>query len=312
MIARGSFLNGAVTIGAVAALRGTAAAADPVVRIATLPLDASACCFYADEQGFYKAAHLDAQIQTIANGGAIVAAVTSGAVEIGFTNMVSAATAYKKGVPITIVAPGSLDLEEAPTSALVVPQSSAIQSARDFDGKTIAVNGIRNITQIAAMQWVDKNGGDSSKVKFVEMPFPPMIEALAAGRIDGAVVVEPFVAEAKRSGRVLGDAFAAIGPRLMIGCWIASTSWAKANPATVKAYASAMARAADWANANRPASGAILQRVGKLTPQTTASMGRVRYPTASRVAEMQPIIDATAKYGVIPAPFPAQELLFTV
>jgi NitT/TauT family transport system substrate-binding protein len=310
MIARRTLLGAGASFAALAALRGPALAADPVVRIATLPLDASGSCFYADEQGFFKAAHLDAQIQTIANGGAIIAAVTSGAVEIGFTNLVSAATAYKRGVPLTIVAPGSLDLDDAPTSALVVPASSAIQTARDFDGKTVAVNGIKNITQIAAMQWIDKNGGDSSKVKFVEMPFPPMIEALAAGRIDGAVVVEPFVAEAKRSSRLVADAFAAIGPRLLIGCWIASASWAKANPATIKAFASAMSRAAEWANGNRGASAVILERVGKLTPQTVAQMGRVRYATVARVAEMQPVIDVSAKYGLIPSAFPAQELLF--
>jgi len=104
MIERRALLGGAASVAAFAALGGRARAADPVVRIATLPLDASACCFYAEDQGLYKAAHLDAHVQTIANGGAIVAAVTSGAVEVGFTNMVSAATAFKRGVPITIVA----------------------------------------------------------------------------------------------------------------------------------------------------------------------------------------------------------------
>ena len=309
MIDRRTILGASLSALALAAARRPASAADPLVRIATLPLDASACCYYADDRGFFKDARLDAQIQTIANGGAIVSAVASNAVEVGFTNLASAATAYKHGVAIAIVAPGSLDLEDAPTSALVVPSASPIASARDFEGKTIAVNGIKNITQVAAMTWIDKNGGDSTKVKFVEMPFPPMIEALAAARIDGAVVVEPFVAEAKRSSRVVADAFAAIAPRLLIGCWIAAPAWAKANPATVTAFARSMARAADWANANHPASATILERVGKLTPQTVSAMTRVRYATTARVAEMQPVIDACAKYGIIPATFAAGELL---
>jgi NitT/TauT family transport system substrate-binding protein len=309
MIDRRALLGASLSALALAAARRPAAAAGSVVRIATLPLDASACCYYADDQGFFKAARLDAQIQSIANGGAIVSAAASNAVDIGFTNLASAATAYKRGVAITIVAPGSLDLEEAPTSALVVPAASAIASARDFEGKTIAVNGIKNITQVAAMTWIDKNGGDSAKVKFVEMPFPPMIEALASARIDGAVVVEPFVAEAKRSSRVVADAFAAIAPRLLIGCWIASATWAKANPTVVAAFRHSMARAADWANANRAASATILERVGKLTPQTVSAMTRVRYATTARVTEMQPVIDVCAKYGLISSAFAAQELL---
>jgi NitT/TauT family transport system substrate-binding protein len=309
VIDRRTLLGASLSALALAAARRPAGAAGPPVRIATLPLDASACCYYADDRGFFKDARLDAQIQTIANGGAIVSAVASNAVDIGFTNLASAATAYKHGVAITIVAPGSLDYDDAPTSALVVPAASPIASARDFEGKTIAVNGIKNITQVAAMTWIDKNGGDSAKVKFVEMPFPPMIEALAAARIDGAVVVEPFVAEAKRSSRVVADAFAAIAPRLLIGCWIATSAWAKANPAVVTAFAGSMVRAADWANANHAASATILERVGKLTPQTVNAMTRVRYATTARVAEMQPVIDACAKYGIIPATFAAGELL---
>jgi NitT/TauT family transport system substrate-binding protein len=311
MIARRMLLGAGAAALTTALMPRLAGAADPVVRIATLPLDASACCYYADDQGFYKAQHVDARIEAIPNGGAIVSAVASNAVDIGFTNMVSAATAYKRGVPITIVAPGSLDLEEAPTSALVVPQSSAIATARDFEGKTVAVNGIKNITQIAAQMWIDKNGGDSTKVKFVEMPFPPMIEALASARIDGAVVVEPFVAEAKKASRVVADVFAAVGPRLLVGCWIAQPAWAAANPAAVAAFARAMARAADWANGNHPATALILERVGKLSPETVAQMARVRYPNAVRVAEMQPVIDVSAKYGLIPATFSAGDLLFT-
>jgi hypothetical protein len=51
--------------------------------------------------------------------------------------------------------------------------------------------------------------------------------------------------------------------------------------------------------------------VGKLSPDTVAQMARVRYPNAVRTTEMQPVIDVSAKYGLIPATFPAQALLFS-
>ena len=55
-----------------------AMAADASVRVAALTIDASAACYYAQEQGFFKSAGIDADIQGITSGGAIVAAVTSG------------------------------------------------------------------------------------------------------------------------------------------------------------------------------------------------------------------------------------------
>jgi hypothetical protein len=46
------------------------------------------------------------------------------------------------------------------------------------------------------------NGGDSSTVNFVEIPFPAMPAALETGRIDAASVAEPFIGVAKKNGRI--------------------------------------------------------------------------------------------------------------
>ena len=43
-----------------------------------------------------------------------------------------------------------------------------------------------------AMAWVDKNGGSSAKVKFIELPFPQMEAALVAGKVDAISVQEPL------------------------------------------------------------------------------------------------------------------------
>ena len=88
-----AILSAGAAFGALA-LGGRAFAADASVRIATLTIDAGASCYYAQEQGFFKRAGIDAQIQAIASGGAIVAAVASNAVDVGFANLVSVAAAF--------------------------------------------------------------------------------------------------------------------------------------------------------------------------------------------------------------------------
>jgi NitT/TauT family transport system substrate-binding protein len=281
------------------------------LRIATLPIDGGSAVFYAQDQGFFREAGLSADTQIISNGAAITAAVASGAVDVGFSNLVSVVGAFKHGVAIKVIAPGSYDLAEAPTTFLVTSKDSTIKSAADLNGKTIASNGLANILQFSAQAWIDKNGGTSSSVKFVEMPFPTMMNALSTNRIDAAVVVEPFVTEAKNAGHVLAPVVGAIAPRLLIGCWIASDAWTKANGPTVGRFSQAMAKAAAWANGHRKESAAILTHHTDLPETTIATMQRATFPTRIVITEMQPVIDLTAKYGNIGPTFPASQIIFS-
>lgn len=286
------------------------ASAASTLRIATLTIDSGAACFYAADQGFFARAGIDAQIQTIASGGAIVAAVASNSVDVGFANLVSTVTAFAKNVPVVLVAPGSVDVERVPTNALVVAPSSPIRTARDLNGKTMATTTLRNIVQFAAQNWIDKNGGDSTSVRFVEMPFSEMVEALLAGRIDAAVVAEPFMSGARGRTRLLAYPMAAIGPRLQLGGWIASLGWARANPALVYEFADAMSKTNAWANGHHAETAQILVKVGKLDPQSVAKMNRATYATELVPAELQPAIDVAARYGAIAQSIPAQTMIF--
>jgi NitT/TauT family transport system substrate-binding protein len=304
-----ALLRTGAVFGAVA-LGGRAARADVPVRIAALTIDASAACYYAQEQGFFKRAGIDAQVQTIASGGAIVAAVASNAVDVGFANLVSVVTAYAKNIPVTIVAPGSVDVESTPTNVLVVPPNSPIRTGRDFNGKTMATTTLKNIVQFAAQLWVDTHGGDSSTIKFVEMPFSSMTEALVAGRIDGAIVAEPFMADVKTKTRLVAYPMSAIGPRVQLGGWLANTTWARTNPDAVAAFSDAMIKANEWGNAHRDLSAQILAKHTKLEPDVLTKMNRATYATKLVAAEMQPAIDVAARYGAIPQTIPAERLIF--
>jgi len=60
-----------------------------------------------------------------------------------------------------IIAPAALWTSDRPTSALVVAKNSPLASAKDFDGKTIAVNGLRNVTQVDRKRGSSKAAGIS-------------------------------------------------------------------------------------------------------------------------------------------------------
>jgi NitT/TauT family transport system substrate-binding protein len=292
-----------------ATLPARARAAD-ALRIACIPLDAGAEAYYANDLGYFRDAGIDAQVETISSGAAITAAVASGAIDIGFSNLISIAVAYKHNIPVTLIAPGSLYTASIPTSVLMVPKNSIAKSASDLNGKTFGVNGLKTITQYAPQLWIDKNGGDSTTVKFIEMTFPQIIEALGANRIDAAIVADPFIAQAKANARILADAYDAIGTRYIIGCWFATTQWAAAHTNLAGRFAQVIARTAQWANTHKPQSGEILAKYSKMDPAVAATMLRVDYAPRFTKPEMQPVIDLAAKYGGLAASFPADELIY--
>jgi ABC-type nitrate/sulfonate/bicarbonate transport system substrate-binding protein len=306
-------LHALVAFVLVAAILGTShagSAQGSIIKIATIPIDTGAEVFYAEDQGFFTRAGIAAQIQRISNGPAITAAVASGAVDIGFSNLVSLAIAFKRNVPITIIAPAGLYSSSAPTSICAVALNSPIKTAKDLNGKIFATNGLKNIGEFGPRAWIDKNGGDSSTVKFVEMPFPDMPGALAQGRVDAALLAEPVKTEAKSTTRVLSKCYDGISNNFMIAAYFTTTTWANAHPELVRKFQEAMSAAAAWANKNHDKTAAILARETKINPEILSQMTRSVYPERLDPAQIQPVIDVTAKYGGLSAPFPASEMIY--
>jgi NitT/TauT family transport system substrate-binding protein len=283
----------------------------PTVRAAWFPSEAAAQIYFAKEMGFFQKEGLNVEIQTIGNTSAIAEAVASNNADIGFSAILSIAVAYKKGIPFTIVAAGNVYESSAPIAAIMVAQNSPIHTAKDLNGKTIGANSVKSISEYGPRAWIDKNGGDSSTVKFLELQFPAMPAAVAAGRIDAEWLTEPFVAVGKKSdGRVLAYAFDAIGKEFLVSGWFATSPWAKEHPDLVARFAAGMRDAARWANANPAKSGEILLDHIKMDPAVFASVVRTRFADHLSAADVQPQVDLAAHYGLFPQTFSAAELIY--
>jgi NitT/TauT family transport system substrate-binding protein len=297
---------GAAAAGAGALPRRARAAA--ALRVATIPIDSGAEAIYAAERGTYAAHGLAANLQYIGNGAQIIAAVVGGAVDIGYTNVISLAVAHARGLPLTVVAPASLYNAKAPTSVLMVSDTSPIRTARDCNSKTIGVSSLKSITQYSTEAWLDAHGGDSSSVRFIELEFPEIGPALAQGRIDIGHFAEPFISDAKKSARVLGDSYDAVAPNFMISVYVATPSFASANPDLVKRFGAVMRETALWANDHHAESAPMLAAAAKMDAATIAAMTRATFADHVTAEALQPNIDVTAKYGGL-ASFPATQLL---
>jgi NitT/TauT family transport system substrate-binding protein len=216
-----------------------------------------------------------------------------------------------KGIDVVLVAPGTMnDQNLRPlNSGLVVAVNSPLATAKDFNGKTIAVNTLHSVDQIAMSAWVDKNGGDSRTVRFLEVPNLTMVDATAAGRVDGGIVADPGYTTGLTSGKVrsFAQVNSAIAKRFMITAWFASRSWADANPNLVHSFAAALNEASNWAVKNPDAAAVVLRKYLRLTTMTAHE----RHARTMDPAMLQPLIDAAAKYKVLSQPLNVQDIIWS-
>lgn len=300
-------------IGALFALTPGATAADAplqTIKVATIPIDAGSEVFYAQKMGFFKNNGINVEITSLNAGAAVTAAVITGTVDVGQSNAVTVAQAHERGIPVMIIAGANRFLVTAGESGLVVPVDSPIHTAADLSGKTVAISGVRGITEIGMRNWVDKNGGDSTALKFVDMPFSAMIAALAQKRVDAAQLTIPELQAAldSKDYRLISDVYSAIAKDFMIGGWIATTPWITAHPALAAAFAKSIYQAGKWANAHHAESAAILEDVTKV--HMTRTDHRIPFEEKLTIADLQPLIDICAKYGILKAAFPANEIVW--
>jgi NitT/TauT family transport system substrate-binding protein len=284
---------------------------DVPLRLATAPLDVSAQPYYALKYGFFKNAGLtNVTLETIGTGAAMSVAVAGGAIDIAVNNIVGLAQAYERNVPFTMIAAAGLYSSTAPTSVLMVRNDSPLRTAADLNGKTLGASGLRGVAQFAPMAWVDQHGGQSSTLKFVELTSPEMLAAIPSGKIDAGLIIEPYIAEAKKTMRVFANCFDAIAPTFIISAHFCDLAWAKAHADVVKRYAAAMQATAVWANAHREQSAEVLIEIAHLKPDVVKAMTRSVYGEKLDAAQIQPVVDVTAKYTGVPS-FPAAKLIFT-
>jgi len=285
------------------------------VRFGAVPVEEAALAFYAKEKGFFTAAGLAVDLQILPNGGSVTQAILGNALDVGVTNSGSISSAHAHGVPIYLVACGATYSPQSPIAHLCVGKTTGVKTAKDLTGKTIAVSTLRDMIQATALNWIDKNGGDSKSVNFVELPPPQQGAAIVAKRIDGAVLVEPFYTGAKNDVLELGPPYSSVNddkPFQTLGI-AGSKTWVDANPSTARKVASAIHAAAHWANdpKNHAAAAIILAQYTKVAPSVIDAYPRLLFAERNSAGLVQPVVDLMARYEIIAKGFPAGELFAT-
>ncbi|WP_328441210.1 ABC transporter substrate-binding protein [Streptomyces sp. NBC_00457] len=284
------------------------------VKVGIIPIVDVAPLYLGQKKGFFSSRGIDLKMETAQGGAAIIPGVVSGQFQFGFSNVTSLMIAQTKGVPIKSVVNGTASTGDTgkDISGVAVKKDSPIKSAKELAGKTVAVNTLQNIGDTTVREVVRKDGGDPSKVKFVEMPFDQMPAALDGGQVDAAWVGEPALTIAKGQGaRVVASPFAETDPKLTIATYFASTKLAQENPDLVKKFTEAVTESLKYASAHPDEARQTLTTYTKIDGEVLKNLTLPTWPAEYDMASLEKLASLGEQDGIFGGKKPDLDALFS-
>jgi NitT/TauT family transport system substrate-binding protein len=313
VITRKSLIAGAA---ALAATSHIAAAQDKLstVRFATSLADDLRPLLYAQSAGLFRNAGIEVTLIPTASGATVAQSIVGGAADIGKASVSSIIAAYARKLPFYLVAPGLFHRKEELTAGICVAAASPLKTVLDLQGKTVSSTGVGSIASLGLRSLIDNAGGDSSTLKWVELPFAAVGPALEAGRVDAGIMGEPAMTTGIKAGKIrfFVDELAGYSRPILEVVSFSTRDYAQKNRDLVARFGKALQAGAAYANTHVAETVPLLLPLTKMDPKLAMEIRHGFTATTFDPGALQPVIDLMVKYKEIPNSFDARELLAPV
>jgi NitT/TauT family transport system substrate-binding protein len=290
---------------------GAQTPAPTTIRFITSPSDDLLPFWYAQSKDMFRTAGLNVVVVKVTNGALATQGVIAGVADVGRASLSSLIAAHVRGIPFVLVAPSAIHRHATSVnSAILVAANSPLKSPLDLQGKTVSCTAIGDIGYLGLRAMIDAQGGDSSTVKWVEIPISAAAAAVEAGRIDGSVSAEPYMSRDLSAGKVrmLVDMLDGYPGEILEGAFFSTHDFAAANTDALARFASVLRQGAIYANAHGNELIPLLVTNTGMEPDVAAHMRRAMNGVNFDPSQVQPVIDVAAKYKVLPHGFDAHEM----
>jgi ABC-type nitrate/sulfonate/bicarbonate transport system substrate-binding protein len=280
------------------------------IRVSSTANDDVTPIVYAQNSGAFRAAGLDVVFQKANNGSAVAAAVAGGAIDIGKSSVIPVIKAYSRGIPFVAVAPSVLHHDHSLDSGLIVAVDGP-RTARELNGSVCAAAALQDTTWLAARTWIDDNGGDSSSIHFLEIPGSAIAVALVQHRIAAGTISQPFLTQAVDDGkaRLLANVQDAIALRSLSAFYFSTVDYVARNTESVARFRRVIGESSAYCNAHQAETIPMMAAFTGIEPQVLRTVTRAYFATDLDPRDLQPTIDAAARYKVIDKTFDARNLI---
>lgn len=271
------------------------------IKVGGLPLADYATLYWAQDKGFFKKEGLTVQIVPLQGGPVGIQEVAAGQLDFSFSNTISTSIAQSKGTPIeTVVLGSSFGDHEL---GIFVKPGSPIKTIDDLDGKTVGINTTTNIGDVSFNNLVASEGKKVTP-KWVEVPFPEMVDGVEAGSIDAGYLPEPFKSAAEAAGlREVVDLSEGPNAGFPASNFVASKSFIDSDPDTVNAFVDAMYAANKDLESHEAALRAWLPGVAGVSAATAKTMALPHFETSTDLTKLDRVGAMLKQQGLVPDSF---------
>lgn len=178
-------------------------AAPAAIRIGTLPTEDSLPLWVAEKDGLFTKAHLKVEIVPFASAQERDAALTAGAIDAFMGDLIAAASLRAGGVPVKVA---TVMLGATPAEGrfgIVARPGSTVTSLDQLAGKPIGTSS-GTIQEYVLDQLMTQAGVSAEDVKKEEVKKVPVrFDLLMSGKLEAAMLPEPFLSLAESKGAKL-------------------------------------------------------------------------------------------------------------
>ena len=280
------------------------------LTLGLIPIADVAPVFIAMDRGFFEEEGLTVTTEFAAGGAAAIPALQAGEIDFAFGGYPSTFKAIEAGIPLVITqeAVRGADL----FAGFYAMPDSGIETPADMAGKTIAVNTLNNIVQMALSITLQEAGLSLDDVTLVEIPFPDQVASLELGDVDVISVVEPFGTIARNSldATLVADMFSGSLAGFPVAGWQVTQEFADANPNTIAAFNRAFAKATEVAVEEDGALAGIVPDYTSATPELAAELNYPNMVSGLDVSILQAVPDTMSEQGLLEDPISASDHIF--
>jgi NitT/TauT family transport system substrate-binding protein len=283
--------------------------ASTTLDVGLIPIIDVAPFYLALNKGWFAAEGLTVEPQIAQTGAATAAAVVSGDQQIGFAAIAPLLQARAQGLPLQLVAPSISSLPPEPpdpngNNPVVVRSDSDIETAADLNGGTIGVNALEAVAELIVRASADRLGADASTFEFVAIPFPEMIPALEAGRVDAVALVPPFYEAALQAGH--SAAFFSYpyddDARFPLAAWFSSVDFIDSDRDAVKRFARVMREANAYAQEHPDEVRAIVPTYTQIPEEVAQNIFLPEFDETLDLPGIKREAELMVEYGFIDEP----------
>jgi NitT/TauT family transport system substrate-binding protein len=279
------------------------------VKVATLGIYTDAALTWAEERCYFADAGIAIEVVVVPNPPATIAALTGGEVDVAYAPSIPVVRAFVAGAPVLALAAAdgydqaSIDKYGALLDDTGIFMAEAIESAKDLEGRTVAVPARGAQLEVTTAYAVLQAGGDPAKVNFVALDLANMIDAVKAGEIDAAALVSPFTLAAAEAGLVDAGITAVdfFGPGA-VGIWTTSGPAMEEKGDLLRAFRNAVHQSNAEATANPSEFWEVASRVTGVDLATfEANDISYVFPTEVTTADFDKVADKLLALGFLEA-----------